>query len=70
MEAIRSRKVRRVLRLEAQAAKLQTRGDKAQARADLFGRRREACLTEARAIEGSLTGAQRGELERVRSAAS
>lgn len=64
--AIRSRKVRRILRLETQAARLQARQDKAQGRADLFRRRREACLSEARAIEGSLTGSQQGELQRAR----
>jgi hypothetical protein len=62
----RSRRIRRILRLESRAAKLQRRLDRAQARADLFRRRREACLTEARAIEGSLTGEQLGQLRRAR----
>jgi len=61
----RWRKVRRILRLESRAARLQRRLDRAQARADLFRRRREACLTEARAIEGSLTGEQLGQLRRA-----
>ena len=66
MQTIRSRKVRRILRLEAQAARLDRQQTRTQARAELFQRRRAACLAEARALEGSLTGSQLGELRRVR----
>jgi hypothetical protein len=64
--AVRSRKVRRILRLEAQAARFEARYAKATARGALFFRRREACLTEARALAASLTGGQLGELARAR----
>ena len=66
MLTIRSRKVRRILRLEAQAARLGRQQARTQARAELYQRRRAACLAEARAIEGSLTGGQLGELRRAR----
>jgi hypothetical protein len=65
--ALRSRKVRRILRLEAQAGRMEARQAKARARAELLRRRSDALRTEARAIEGSLTGSQFGELRRVRS---
>jgi hypothetical protein len=64
---IRSRKVRRILRLAVQAARTESRQAKAQARAELLRRRTEALRTEARAIEGSLTGSQLGELQHARS---
>ena len=63
---VRSRKVRRILRLEEQAARMQARLEKAQTRAELFRRRTEALRAEARAIEGSLTGGRLGELQRAR----
>ena len=66
MQTIRSRKVRRILRLGAQAARLGRQQARTQARAELYQRRRAACLTEARAIEASLTGGQLGELRRAR----
>jgi hypothetical protein len=66
MQPIRSRKVRRMLRLEGQAARLRARQERAGARPELFRRRADACLTEARAIEASLTGSQLGELRRAR----
>jgi hypothetical protein len=66
MVPIRSRKVRRILRLEAQAARWAMRRARTHARAEVFRRRVEACLTEARAIEASLTGSQLGELRRTR----
>ena len=66
MPPIRSRKVRRVLRLEAQAARLAMRQARTQARAEVYRRRLEACLHEARVIEGGLTGSQLGELRRAR----
>jgi len=65
-QRIRSRKVRRILRLEGRAARLRQRQERTQARAELYRRRLEACLDEARAIEGSLTGRQLGELRRAR----
>jgi hypothetical protein len=65
---IRSRKVRRILRLAVQAARTEARQTKAQARAELLRRRTEALRSEARAIEGNLTGAQLGELQRARNA--
>ena len=60
-------KVRRILRLEAQAGRMEARQAKARARAELLRRRSDALRTEARAIEGSLTGSQLGELRSVRS---
>jgi hypothetical protein len=66
MAPIRSRKVRRILRLEVRAARLRQRQARAQARAELYRRRLEACLHEARAIEVGLTGSQLGELRRAR----
>ena len=66
MQAIRSRKVRRMLRLEAQAARLGRQQARTQARAELYQRRLSACLHEARAIEANLTGGQLGELRRAR----
>ena len=66
--AVRSRKVRRILRLEAQAARFEARQRKAAARADVLRRRSAALRTEVRAIEGHLTGGQLGELQRARSA--
>jgi hypothetical protein len=65
---IRSRKVRRILRLEVRAGRTEARQAKAQARAELLRRRTEALRSEARAIEGSLTGGQIGELQRARRA--
>lgn len=64
--AIRSRKVRRILRLEASATRFAARHAKAAARAALLHRRGEACRQEARALEASLTGGQLGELARAR----
>ena len=64
---IRSRKVRRILRLEARAQKLLARYDKHHARIEPWKRKGEALLDEARAIELTLTGGQLGELRRVRS---
>ena len=68
LPAVRSRKVRRILRLEAQVARLAARQRKATARAELFQRRSAALRLEVRAIEGHLTGGQLGELQRARSA--
>ena len=66
MPTIRSRKVRRILRLEAQAVRLGRQQARTQARVELFQRRLTACLAEARALEGSLTGSQLAELRRAR----
>jgi hypothetical protein len=63
---IRSRKVRRILRLEAQADRQATREARAATRATLLQRRVDALRTEARALEASLTGGQLAELARAR----
>jgi hypothetical protein len=64
---IRSRTVRRILRLEAQADRQATREARAATRATLLQRRVDALRTGARALEASLTGTQRAELGRARS---
>jgi hypothetical protein len=66
---IRSRKVRRILRLEVQADRQATREARATARATLLQRRVDALRTEARALEASLNGSQRAELGRARAGA-
>jgi hypothetical protein len=63
---IRSRKVRRILRLEVQADRQAAREARAAARATLLQRRVDALRTEARALEASLNGSQRAELGRAR----
>jgi hypothetical protein len=63
---IRSRKVRRILRLEGQTDRQAAREARATARATLLGRRVDALRTEAHALEASLNGAQRAELARAR----
>jgi hypothetical protein len=63
---IRSRKVRRILRLEGQADRQATREARAATRATLLQRRVHTLRTEARALEASLNGAQRAELGRAR----
>jgi hypothetical protein len=67
---IRSRKVRRILRLEVQADRQATREARAAARASLLQRRVDALRTEARALESSLNGSQRAELGRARAGAA
>ena len=67
---IRSRKVRRILRLERQADRQATRHQKATTRAELFGRRLAALRTEAQTLQAVLTGAQQAELARARAAAT
>jgi hypothetical protein len=67
MPEIRSRKVRKILRLEARAQKLLARYEKHHARIEPWKRKAEALLEEARAIELTLTGGQLGELRRARS---
>jgi hypothetical protein len=66
---IRSRKVRRILRLEARADWQAAREARAASRATLLGRRVDTLRGEARALEASLTGGQCGELARARAAA-
>jgi hypothetical protein len=66
METIRSRTVRRILRLETRAPRLRQQATRTAARAALYQRRLAACLAEARALEGRLTGTQLGELRRAR----
>lgn len=63
----RSRKVRKILRLEAQAHKLLARYETHHARIEPWKQKGEALLEEARAIELTLTGGQMGELRRARS---
>ena len=66
MTTIRSRKVRRILRLLDQADRQATRETQATVRATLLGRRVDALRTRARALEASLNGAQRAELAQYR----
>ena len=63
---IRSRKVRRIRRLDEMAGRLAVRATRTQARADRLRRRREGLLSEARAVEASLTEREQEELWRVR----
>jgi hypothetical protein len=65
---IRSRVVRRILRLDRQAARQTIRFDQAQARADRIGRRVTDLRCTAEALQQSLTGSQRAELARARAA--
>jgi hypothetical protein len=67
MEAIRSRKVRKILRLEARARRLQSRVDAVMARVAPAKERAEDLRRTARALELELTGGQLGELRRARS---
>ncbi len=62
---IRSRKVRRILRLEGHADRQATREVRATARALTLRRRVDTLRGEARALEASLNGAQRAELARA-----
>jgi hypothetical protein len=63
---IRSRPVRRVLRLERQAARQAIRYDQAQARADRLGRRATDLRCAAEDLQERLTASQRAELARAR----
>ena len=63
---VRSRKVRKILKLEGRARKLLARYDKAHARIQPWKRRADELLAEARAVELALTGGQLGELRRAR----
>ena len=66
---IRSRTVRRILRLEGQADRQATREARATTRATTLRRRADTLRGEARALEASLSGSQRGELARARAEA-
>jgi hypothetical protein len=66
MEAIRSRKVRKILRLEARARRFQARVDAAMARVAPAKQRAEDRRRAAQAMELELTGSQLGELRRAR----
>jgi hypothetical protein len=66
--AIRSRKVRKVLKLEARAARLLARHERALACAAPLLTRAAALRREARAAELALTGTELGELRRARNA--
>jgi hypothetical protein len=66
--AIRSRKVRKVLKLKARAARLLARHERALACAAPLLTRADALRREARAAELALTGTELGELRRARNA--
>jgi hypothetical protein len=66
---IRSRKVRKVLKLEARAARLLARHERALACAAPLLTRADALRREAWAAELALTGTELGELRRARSGA-
>ena len=65
---IRSRKVRKVLKLEMRAARLLARHERAVACAAPLLTRAQALRREARATELALTGTELGELRRARTA--
>ena len=67
--AIRSRKVRKLLKLEARAARLLARHERTLACAAPLLKRAETLRGEARAMELTLTGTEFGELRRARSGA-
>ncbi|MFQ5898226.1 MAG: hypothetical protein ACE5JN_08260 [Candidatus Methylomirabilia bacterium] len=64
---LRSRKVSKILKLEACAQKLLARCDRAHVRIEPWKRKADQLLGEVRAIEFTLTGSQLGELRRARS---
>jgi hypothetical protein len=66
---IRSRKVRKVLKLEARAARLLARYERALACAAPLLRRAEELRREGRATELTLSGTELGELRRARGGA-
>lgn len=65
---IRSRKVRKILKLEARAARLLVRHERALACAAPLLAPVDALRRQARAAELALTGTELGELRRARSA--
>jgi hypothetical protein len=66
----RSRKVRKILRLEARARRLLTRYERALDRATRAKAQAHAALDEATILEYALTGTQLGELRRMRGQAA
>jgi hypothetical protein len=66
----RSRKVRKILRLEARARRLLTRHDEAFLRATRAKGQAYDLLNQAQLLEYELTGTQLGELRRARSEAA
>lgn len=67
---VRSRKVRKILRLEARARRLLTRYERALDKATRAKGQAHALLDAASGLEFSLTGTQLGELRRVRGEAA
>jgi hypothetical protein len=65
---VRSRKVRKILKLEARAARLLARHERALACAAPLLTRADALRAQARAAELALTGTELGELRRARNA--
>ena len=63
---VRSRKVRKILRLEARARRLLTRYERALSRATRAKVQAHAMLDDASTLEFTLTGSQLGELRRIR----
>jgi hypothetical protein len=63
---VRSRKVQKILRLEARARRLLTRYERALSRATRAKAQAHALLDQASLLEFSLTGTQLGELRRAR----
>ena len=63
---VRSRKVRKILRLEARARRLLTRYERFLDRAVRAKAQAHAALDEASLLEFTLTGTQLGELRRMR----
>jgi hypothetical protein len=69
LTGIRSRRVRKILKLDARAARLLARYQRTLACAEPVLKRAEALRREMRALELTLTGTEFGELRRVRSGA-
>ena len=67
---VRSRKVRKILRLEAHARRLLTRYERALDKATRAKGQAHALLDAASRLEVALTGTQLGELRRVRGEAA
>jgi hypothetical protein len=68
--SVRSRKVRRILRLAARVRRLHTRHDRALDKATRARAEADRLVEEARRIEHTLTGTQLGELRRARAEAT
>ena len=63
---VRSRKVKKIVRLEARGRRLLTRYERALSRATRAKAQAHAVLDEASLLEFTLTGTQLGELRRAR----